>query len=53
MKQIVDTNVPKNANRAIDPLSIPVEELDCVMACVLAIDSVVNHGGLVLRAIAP
>ena len=48
IKKVVDTNVPKNANRAINPLSIPNEELNCVEACVLAIESIVNNGGLVL-----
>ena len=47
-KCIVDTNVPKTANLALDPATIPQELTDCVLACVEAVDHVVKQGGLVL-----
>lgn len=49
-KLIVDTNVPITANRAIDTMSIPDEQLSCVLACVNAIESIVSNGGLVIDA---
>ena len=47
-KCIVDTNVPKTANLALDPTTIPQELTGCVLACVEAVDNVVKQGGLVL-----
>lgn len=47
-KRIVDTNVPATANLAVKPKSIEDDMLPCVLACIEAIESVVNHGGLVL-----
>ncbi|MBI5061996.1 MAG: hypothetical protein HZB87_00575 [Desulfatitalea sp.] len=47
-KCVVDTNVPKTANLATNPSSIPDELVECVMACVNAIDHLVNAGGMVL-----
>jgi len=47
-KCIVDTNVPKTANLALDPATIPQELTGCVLVCVEAVDHVVKQGGLVL-----
>lgn len=47
-KCLVDTNVPKTANLAIDPAAIPDELVSCVLACVEAVNHVVNNGGLVI-----
>lgn len=49
-KYLVDTNVPKTANMSTDPSNIPDELAHCVLACIEAIDNVVNKGGLVLDA---
>jgi hypothetical protein len=49
-KCVVDTNVPKTANRAIMPATIPDEEVHCVQACVEAIEHIVTKGGLVIDA---
>jgi hypothetical protein len=49
-KCLVDTNVPKTANLAIDPLKISDELMPCVSACVKAIEHVIKKGGLVLDA---
>lgn len=49
-KQVIDTNVPITANRALDPTSVAEEEVPCVMSCVDAIELVVKHGGLVIDA---
>jgi hypothetical protein len=49
-KCVVDTNVPKTANLAVDPASIPNELAVCVLACVESIEHVVKKGGLVLDA---
>ncbi len=49
-KCLVDTNVPKTANLAIDPVAIPDELLLCVQACIESIQHVVAKGGLVLDA---
>lgn len=49
-KYLVDTNVPKTANLALDPTTIPQELTGCVSACVNAIEHVVKKGGLVLDA---
>jgi len=48
-KCLVDTNVPKISNLALKP-EIPDDLIDCVLACVEAIDHVVRKGGLVLDA---
>ena len=47
-KCLVDTNVPKTANLALDPAMIPQELTGCVLACVEAIEHVVKKGGLVI-----
>jgi hypothetical protein len=47
---LVDTNVPKTANLAIDPSTIPDELVGCVLACVEAVDHVVKRGWLVIDA---
>ena len=49
-KCVLDTNVPKTANLASEPESVPVDLLDCVLACVETVEHVVSHGGLVLDA---
>jgi hypothetical protein len=49
-KCLVDTNVPKTANLAIDPLKISDELMPCVSDCVKAIEHVIKKGGLVLDA---
>jgi len=49
-KCLVDTNVPKTANLMKDPASISDDLIDCVSACIDAIDHVVKKGGLVLDA---
>lgn len=49
-KCLVDTNVPKIANRAVDPANIPDELTVCVLACVEAVAHVVKKGGLVIDA---
>ncbi len=47
-KCIIDTNVPKTANLQIDPINIPDDLVECVQACLNAIDHVVNYGRLVI-----
>lgn len=47
-KLVVDTNVPKIANRAINPETIPEDLMPCVCRCVEAVKHVVQHGGLVI-----
>lgn len=47
-KCLVDTNVPKTANLAIDPVAIPHELVLCVKACIEVVQNVVKKGGLVL-----
>lgn len=47
-KSLFDTNVPKNANLAINPGDIPDELTACVLACVKAVEHVVKKGGLVV-----
>jgi hypothetical protein len=49
-KCLVDTNVPIVANQSLQPSSIPKELIQCVFACVEAIEHVVNNGGLVIDA---
>ena len=47
-KCLFDTNVPKNANLAIEPDDIPDELTACVLACVEVVEHVVKKGGLVV-----
>lgn len=47
-KVVVDTNVPKNANRATNLEGIPQSELNCVLNCVQAIANIIRNGGLVV-----
>ncbi|MBT3257835.1 MAG: hypothetical protein HN366_15465 [Deltaproteobacteria bacterium] len=47
-KCVVDTNVPKNANLAIDPGEIPDDLTMCVLACVEAVGYIIKKGGLVV-----
>lgn len=47
-KCLVDTNVPKTANLALNPTTIPQELTGCVLACVEAVEHVVKQSGLVL-----
>jgi hypothetical protein len=49
-KCVVDTNVPKTANLALDPDKIPQELIGCVLACIKAVEHVVKKGGLVMDA---
>ncbi len=49
-KCLVDTNVPKTANLAIAPDNIPQELVDCVLACVEAVEHVIKKRGLVIDA---
>ena len=49
-KCLVDTNVPKTANLAVKPEQIPDELTDCVLACVEAVELVVENGSLVIDA---
>ncbi|MBF0096956.1 MAG: hypothetical protein HQM04_09095 [Magnetococcales bacterium] len=45
---LLDTNVPKTANLAINPNDIPDELVDCVQMCVKAVEHVIRTKGLVL-----
>lgn len=47
-KFLVDTNVPKTANLAVDPGSIADDLIECVLACVETLQEVMKNGGLVL-----
>ncbi|MCX6021072.1 MAG: hypothetical protein NTZ05_04970, partial [Chloroflexi bacterium] len=47
---LVDTNIPKTANLAVDPGGIPDDLVECVFACVEAIDHVRKFGNLILDA---
>jgi hypothetical protein len=49
-KCVVDTNVPKIANLAIDPTRIPDELAGCVVACIEAVKFVVKKRALVMDA---
>jgi hypothetical protein len=49
-KCLVDTNVPKTANLALDPATIPQELAGCVLACVEAVEHVVEKSCLVIDA---
>ena len=45
---LVDTNVPKTANLSTSPDESSEIPRDCVNACVIAIEHVVNKGSLVI-----
>ncbi|MEH0019652.1 MAG: hypothetical protein V6Z89_08365 [Desulfobacter sp.] len=45
---IIDTNVPKTANRAVDPMSIPEDLIKCVQKCVSSVMEVIEKGNIVL-----
>jgi hypothetical protein len=49
-KCVVDTNVPKTANLALDPMAIPQELKDCVSKCIEAIEYIVKRDCLVIDA---
>lgn len=49
-KCLVDTNVPKTANLALTPETIPQNLTGCVLACVEAVEYVVKKSGLVIDA---
>ena len=49
-KCVVDTNVPKIANRALEPNQIPQNLVKCVAACVEAIQHVIKKKALVIDA---
>lgn len=49
-KCLVDTNVPKTANLALNPAEIPEEMTNCVLSCVEAVEYVVKKRGLVIDA---
>ncbi len=49
-KYLVDTNVPKTANLALAPATIPRELTGCVLACVEAVEHIMKKGGLVMDA---
>ncbi|MGE4192450.1 MAG: hypothetical protein AB7E51_03605 [Pseudodesulfovibrio sp.] len=49
-KCLVDTNVPKIANLALAPGDIPQELAGCVLACVEAVEHVIEKRGLVIDA---
>jgi hypothetical protein len=41
-KFVVDTNVPKTANLAINPNKIPKELTQCVYSCVEAVEHIIK-----------
>jgi hypothetical protein len=47
-KCIVDTNVPKIANKASEKDEIPADLENCVLVCIEAIEHVINKNSLVL-----
>ena len=47
-KLVVDTNVPKTANLAVNPEEISEELIPCVLSCIEAVENVVQKGGLVM-----
>jgi hypothetical protein len=47
-KCVIDTNVPKTANLALNQAKIPQELKTCVRACVEAMEQITTNGGLVL-----
>jgi hypothetical protein len=49
-KCLVDTNVPKTANLALDPVKVPHQLTGCVLSCVEAVEHVIKKGGLVIDA---
>lgn len=44
-KCLMDTNVPKTANLAVDVENIPSELIDCVLACIEAVEHVIHRKG--------
>ncbi len=49
-KFLIDTNIPKTANLATNPDTIPQELTCCVNACIEAVQHVIKNGGLVMDA---
>lgn len=49
-KCLVDTNVPKTANRHLEPENIPEELEECVLACIEAIEYLMDKCHLVMDA---
>ncbi len=49
-KCLVDTNVPKSANLALNPEKVSRELSGCVLACVEAVEHVIKRRGLILDA---
>lgn len=49
-KCLVDTNVPKTANLATQPASEEDIPNACILACIEAIEHIINNGGLVIDA---
>jgi hypothetical protein len=49
-KCLIDTNVPKNANLALNPTTVPIEMQQCVLACIEAVEFVTKKGKLVIDA---
>ena len=49
-KCLIDTNVPKTANLARTPDTIPQNLTGCVLACIEAVEHVVKKSGLVIDA---
>ncbi len=47
-KCLLDSNVPINANKAINPEKVQDELRECVLACIKAVEHVVENGGLVI-----
>ncbi|WP_094228433.1 hypothetical protein [Methanolobus psychrotolerans] len=47
-KCLVDTNVPKTANKVLDPASIPDDLTHCVLACIEAVEHVITTRSLVM-----
>nr|WP_321497714.1 hypothetical protein [uncultured Methanolobus sp.] len=47
-KCLVDTNVPKTANKALDPASIQDDLTHCVLACIEAVEHVITTRSLVM-----
>jgi hypothetical protein len=49
-KCIIDTNVPVTANLSSDPKAITRDLVDCVMACIEAVEHVLGTKGLIIDA---
>ncbi|MFN0119346.1 MAG: hypothetical protein ACKV2V_02475 [Blastocatellia bacterium] len=47
---LVDTNVPKTANRATQPVPAADVSHACVLACIEAVSHVIKHRGLIIDA---